>query len=500
MSSLSPLGSFSGADGSNPEGALIVDSAGDLIGVATSGGAHADGAIFAFKNSGGVFAPSYASTPTLLASFSGADGSSPQGFVYADAHGDLFGVTRSGGVNGDGAVFELKNTGTVSSPTYAASPTLLASFSGADGSSPVGGLIADSKGDLLGVTSAGGANGDGAVFELQNMGTAAAPSYASSPTLLASFGNASTTGASPAGALIADSNGDLFGVTSTGGTNGDGAVFELKNTGRSSAPSYASTPTLLASFSGSNGASPQGALVADANGDLFGVTSSGGAIGDGAVFELKNTGTASAPSYAASPTTVLSFDGIDGATPAGGLIIDSSGDLFGVTSKGGANGDGAVFELQNTGATAALSYASTPSALESFNGTNGSTPLAGLVAGPNGGLYGVTSAGGANSDGAAFDVATSSPSSPSGQEFLDLAWLAQEFHGGLHGWVAQLAELMVESSFDNLQSNRSNPGFVYTGAPTSFGAASTAFSTASLTGSSVFPTLAGAAGGAQTSP
>ena len=473
------------------QGSLVVDTNGDLIGVATSGGADGDGAIFEFQNTGaGV-----ASTPTLLASFDGSDGSSPRGFVYTDASGSLYGVTSTGGANGDGAIFELASTGTTTASSYASAPTLLASFSGDDGSSPIGGLIADSNGDLFGATSAGGANGDGAVFELGNTGTAAAPTYASTPTLIASFGGADTTGASPAGALIADANGDLFGVTSTGGTNGDGAVFELVNTGTAAAPTYASTPTLIASFSGANGASPQGGLVADANGDLFGVTSAGGANGGGAVFELANSGSVSAPSYASSPTTILSFDGTDGATPTGGLIVNSSGDLFGVTSAGGANGNGVVFELENTGTASAPSYASTPSVFESFDATNGSTPLAGLVAGPNGQLYGVTNSGGADGDGAAFEVSTSSIT-PGTHEFLDFAWLAQLFQGGLHGWTAELAELMVAF---NVESVQTNPGFIYTGASTGFGAASTALSTASMSGASAFPTLTTNAGGTQTS-
>ncbi|HMK90235.1 MAG TPA: choice-of-anchor tandem repeat GloVer-containing protein, partial [Methylocystis sp.] len=261
--------------------------------------------------------------------------------------------------------------------------------------------------------------------------------------------------------LVADANGDLFGVTSSGGANGDGAVFELQNTGTVSAPSYAPTPTLLASFDGSNGSTPQGPLVADANGDLFGVTSSGGANGDGAVFELQNTGTVSAPSYASAPTTLFSFDGVDGATPQGGLVIDSSGDLFGVTSSGGANGDGVAFELPP-------SAVSSPTALLSFDSSNGSSPLAGLYAGPNGGLYGATSAGGANGDGSVFELPTSSLS-PSDVLFLELSALAEEFRGGLHGWNALLMEWAIADSASAFQQSQT---FVYTGPSAAFSGAS----------------------------
>src|SRR5580700_10719924 len=106
------------------------------------------------------------------------------------------------------------------------------------------------------------------------------------------------------------------------------------------------TITTLVSFTGTNGASdtdgqlPVSGLIADTNGDLFGTTEDGGTSGDGTVFELVNNGDGT---Y--TPTILLSFDdtGTEGATPAGGLIADSSGDLFGTTESGGGfSGDGTV--------------------------------------------------------------------------------------------------------------------------------------------------------------
>src|SRR5262249_3980462 len=94
-----------------------------------------------------------------------------------------------------------------------------------------------------------------------------------------------TDGATPRGSLIADANGDLFGTTQLGGTNNFGTVFEIVKTGTTS---YASTPITLVSFNGTNGAQPFGSLIADANGDLFGTTSGGGPNGFGDVFEIMN--------------------------------------------------------------------------------------------------------------------------------------------------------------------------------------------------------------------
>ena len=86
--------------------------------------------------------------------------------------------------------------------------------------------------------------------------------------------------------------------------------------------------TTVASFNGSDGEYPQGSLIADANGDLFGTTPNGGANGYGTVFEIVNNGTPSAPSYASTPTTLVNFNG-SRASSQGSLIADANGDLFG---------------------------------------------------------------------------------------------------------------------------------------------------------------------------
>ena len=113
-------------------------------------------------------------------------------------------------------------------------------------------------------------------------------------------------------------------------------MFEIKNTGTVAAPFYASGPTTLVNFDGSNGALPYAGLIADANGNLFGTTEDGGANGDGTVFEIKNTGTVAAPVYASALTTLVNFTADNGASPQAGLTADANGNLFGTTSQGGA--------------------------------------------------------------------------------------------------------------------------------------------------------------------
>ena len=107
----------------------------------------------------------------------------------------------------------------------------------------------------------------------------------SAPVTLANIGT--TLGFQPGGTLTVDAAGNLFGTAVTGGSKGKGTVFEVPKT----ASGYSDIPVVLATFDGSNGANPQAGLISDAAGDLFGTTSGGGANNDGAVFELVKTAT-----------------------------------------------------------------------------------------------------------------------------------------------------------------------------------------------------------------
>jgi uncharacterized repeat protein (TIGR03803 family) len=196
-----------------------------------------------------------------------------------------------------------------------------------------------------------------------------------------------TDGFYPESGLIADANGNLFGTTAAGGASAHayGTVFEVAKT----SSGYASTPITLVRFGGANGAFPAGALIMDANGDLFGTTElvfNRGICcgGPGTVFEVARTSSG----YASTPITLVSFDGTNGAAPYSGLMADANGNLFGTTSAGGAGGYGTVFEVAKTSS----GYASTPITLVSFDGTNGAYPQSGLIADANGNLFGTTTA------------------------------------------------------------------------------------------------------------
>src|SRR5271155_1309770 len=199
---------------------------------------------------------------------------------------------------------------------------------------------------------------------------------ASAPEALVSFCALANCadGSRPQAGLIADANGNLFGTTDDGGgARNAGTVFEIAKT----AGGYASTPTTLVKFDYADGGNPRAGLIADADGNLFGTTFGGGAYGEGTGFEIAKT----AGGYASTPTTLVSFDGADGGNPRAGLLADADGNLFGTTASGGANSyGGAVFEIAKT----AGGYASTPTVLHSFcalaNCADGEQPMAGLLA------------------------------------------------------------------------------------------------------------------------
>ena len=149
---------------------------------------------------------------------------------------------------------------------------------------------------------------------------------------------------------------------------------------------------------GSDGAHPYAGMIADKSGNLYGTTETGGANGFGTVFRLAPNGT---------KTVLHSFaGGSDGINPYAGVIADKSGDLYGTTYQGGAHDDGAVFEIASDG---------TETVLYAFNdqgGSDGADPYAGLVMDRSGNLYGTTTVGGAHGQGSVFRIA------PDGNETL----------------------------------------------------------------------------------
>jgi uncharacterized repeat protein (TIGR03803 family) len=151
--------------------------------------------------------------------------------------------------------------------------------------------------------------------------------------------------------------------------------------------SPAQTVTTLINFDGTDGANPAtGSLVQGIDGNFYGTTSRGGASGFGTVFKITPGGTL---------TTLHSFDGADGQFPYAGLVQATSGNLYGTTLEGGAGGNGTVFQITPGGKLATL---------HAFDGADGGNPGAALVRATNGNFYGTTSGGGANGNGTVFEI------------------------------------------------------------------------------------------------
>jgi uncharacterized repeat protein (TIGR03803 family) len=309
----------------------------------------------------------HAATEIDLHTFiSSPQGYSPQAGLIQDAAGNLYGTTARGGAHDLGSVFEfIPNT----QGGYA--EKVLHSFDNSDGFVPVASLVMDSAGNLYGTTELGGSAGLGVVFELSpnSDGTW-------TETVLHSFAGG-TDGSQPMCQLALDSSGNLYGTTTDEGYSTFGEVFEL------TPGSSGWTETVIYHFRGkTDGATPHGGLVVDAQGDLFGTTQTGGS-GDGTVFKLHFSGSAW------METTLHSFTGTDGDSPLDTLTLDQQGNLWGTAVGGGQAGEGTVFELS----LQAGKWVETT--IYSFHkGGDGNAPWGGVIIDSAGNLYGTTSAGG----------------------------------------------------------------------------------------------------------
>jgi uncharacterized repeat protein (TIGR03803 family) len=233
-----------------------------------------------------------------------------------------------------------------------------------------------------------------AVFALAGPAAKGDPVY----KMVYSFGQ-SGDGQLPYGALTADANGVLYGTTSSGGSFHSGTVFSLTPP---AIPGGFWTETQLLSFDGAGGgAHPLAGVVFGANGALCGTTSAGGASGAGVVFSL------APPAIAGgswTETVLYNFAGSpDGSAPGYGALAIADGGLYGTTTAGGAHGAGTVFALLPPSGSSAEW---TESVLWSFGGasTDGTYPEGGLVQGAGGVFYGGASGGGTNGQGAVFSM------------------------------------------------------------------------------------------------
>jgi uncharacterized repeat protein (TIGR03803 family) len=263
--------------------------------------------------------------------------------------------------------------------------------SGPDGDNPQSGVIFDRNGNLFGTAALGGSKGNGAAYQLtpppggQGQWT---------ETILHQF-SGQPDGATPDSVLTMTANGRLFGTTQLGGSKNLGSVYAL-------VPPRASGDTwkerVLYSFGSSpnDGTGPNMGLLATSNA-LLGVTVDGGTNRRGTVFQLTPS---SDPLASWTETTLYSFAASpDGGFPSSDLVLDSGGNLYGVTLLGGANNLGAVYRLSPPTAQGGTW---TETVLFSFSGPDGSSPFGRLLLDKSGALYGTTSGGGTSQAGTVF--------------------------------------------------------------------------------------------------
>jgi uncharacterized repeat protein (TIGR03803 family) len=326
------------------------------------------------------------------------DGVGPEAALVFDQVGNLYGTTAAGGENRSGTVYELSPPG--GSQSHWRERVLWSFGQDGDGQVPQDALIIDRRGNLYGTTLNGGSNGSngGTVFELS-------PPASNQPqwreSVLWSFG-AAGDGVLPEGSLLADQWGNLYGTTGGGGAISfdGGTVFELSPP---NGQSGAWSERVLWSFGADgDGVDPEAALIADRWGNLYGTTSNGGDNGSngGTVFELSPP---AANQTQWRESVLWSFGGGgDGQFPTASLTTTPSGSFYSTTLNGGTNNAGTVFELSPPAGTQAQWR---ESVLWSFGGTgDGEFPFAGLIADQSGDLYGTTYLGGANADGTVFEL------------------------------------------------------------------------------------------------
>ena len=388
------LATFDGTDGANPFATLVQGFNGSLYGITPTGGSSSGSSSCPF-GCGTIFELAPSGQLTALYNFcsqvSCPDGELPYDGLTLSTNGNLYGTTAGGGASGNGTIFEVTPSGQL---------TTLHSFCSqancTDGESSIAGLVEDNGGYLYGLTLHGGANntcpgGCGTLFQLSPAGgfttlysfcsqPDCADGWAAQGIVLASDGSlygatgaggndicthgcgtifavdhrrklttlytfcaqpACVDGTLPVGALIQASNGNLYGVTSYGGSHNSGVIYEITPGGEM---------TTLYSFCARNacadGASPNSGLVQGSDGNFYGTTDGGGTYGHGASFEITPTG---------ELTPLYSFcrqsECTDGAYPFAGLMQASNGEFYGTTYGGGTDssdctsGCGAIFSL-----------------------------------------------------------------------------------------------------------------------------------------------------------
>jgi len=277
---------FNGLEkGLNPQGSLVEASDGKLYGMTRLGGMNGRGVLFSYDPINNIY------LKHLDFNGIGGNGAYPFGSLIEASDGKLYGMTREGGTSGNGVLFSYDPI----TSTF----TKLLDFDGTNnGRYPYGDLVEAADGKLYGMTSFGGTTGYGVLFSYDRLNTLF--------TKHLDF-DVTANGSSPQGSLIQASDGKLYGVTNSGGTNFSGVLFSFD-------PTTSIFIKYLDFDSNLNGSSPYGSLLNGSNGNLYGMTANGGVNGRGVLFEFNPASNIF--------TKKLDFNGSNGANPYYGALIE----------------------------------------------------------------------------------------------------------------------------------------------------------------------------------
>jgi uncharacterized repeat protein (TIGR03803 family) len=366
---LTTLLDFSGNGASNkgagPDAGLVQGPDGNLYGTTTAGGSFNEGTVYRVTP-GGVL--------TTLVEFTESgwnDSQHPtEKRLMMSNDGNFYGVTHRGGAFGGGTVFRMTSAGAITTVV-----NFIGDVASENASNPEAGLIEGSDGNFYGTTTRGGIFDLGTVFMVTPAGALT--------TLVEFTGNgASNKGSGPAVGLAKGTDGNFYGTTTRGGTFNKGTVFKMTSSGMM---------TTLLEFSGMEGSNkgeePRG-LVQYGNGNFYGVTYLGGALGGGTVFTMTPEG---------NLTTLVEFSHF--SNPRSRLLQGSNGNFYGTTTGGGSGFGGTVFMMTPNGVLTTL---------VDFTGNAGSnrgrTPASDLIQGTDGNYYGTTTWGGSFDRGTVFKM------------------------------------------------------------------------------------------------
>jgi uncharacterized repeat protein (TIGR03803 family) len=358
---LTTLVMFNDTNGANPQARLVLGRDGNFYGTTEWGGGQGYGTLFKVSTDGVL---------TTLVDFNDTNGANLQTGLTFGRDGSLYGTTSSGGSGGQGTIFKVNANAVL---------TTLVSFSGSNAAGPSE-LVLGNDGNFYGTTAAGGNLG---LNNGYGLGSVVRMTPAGALTTMFAFNGANGSG--PVGALVQGTDGSFYGTTSSGGGSDNGIVFQVTTNG---------VLTTMVDFNNTNGARPQAGLVLGNDGNLYGTTAEGGRMGFGTVFQVKTN---------AVMTTLFQFNPALLTT----IVLGPGGDFYGTTSGGGRAGNGSVFRMTSSGVLTTLADLERLAGNGSGGYTNGNGAFPNwLLRGGDGNFYGMTSGGGSNGYGTMFQVTT----------------------------------------------------------------------------------------------